>query len=73
MFESRFSKFNEVHYGPDTPLITLIDGAHGSKLTISAFLQRYCPTVYPAYRPSIWLPKYTILTPVPCPLASSDL
>ena len=70
MFESHFSKKNEVYHGPDTPLITLIDGSHDSKLTISAFLQRFCPTVYPAYRPSIWLPKYTIPLSIRRPLTS---
>lgn len=57
---------NEVHCGPDAPLLTLAQSSGGSKLSISAFLQRYCPTVYPAYCPSKWLPKYTIPVPVHC-------
>src|SRR5258706_2058937 len=54
---SKSSTNNEVHYGSDTSLLTL---THGSKLSISAFLQTYCPTADPAYRPSILLPRYTI-------------
>src|SRR5258706_2658587 len=68
MFWSYFSKSftnNEVHYGPDTPLLPL---THRSKLSISAFLQIYCPAVYPAYRPSTWLQKYSIPFP-PSPIA----
>ena len=73
MFWSIFSSLstnNEVHYGPDTPLLTLIrpTGNGSSKLSMSAFLQMYCPAVYPAYRPSTWLPKYTTPPFIHCPL-----
>ena len=63
MFWSLFSSSpnNEVRYGADTPLLTLTHNAGGgSKLSINRFLQTYCPAVFPAFRPSRWLPKYTL-------------
>lgn len=56
---STSSTNNEVYYGPDDPLLKLTQLSGLSKLSISAFLQTYCPAVFPAYRPSRWLPKYT--------------